>query len=209
MQIECTGRQTRISKKLRQMAETGSTRIGKILGKAARSHIVLSSEKHRHIAEVELKTRTSRLVALCESAIGMEVALREALSKAENQAVRYKAKRRTQKRQPKPEKALEQGLEPTKAAPAAGQLGLQNGSRITAEKPSRNHRRPPTAAGLHVLRSPTPIPLEPMTVAEAVKEAEFRDHDVFVFRDNEGNVNVLHRQQDGKMELIVAPLEQA
>lgn len=208
MQIECTGRQTQVSEKLRQMAETGSDRIGKILGGAARSHIVLRSEKHRNIAEVELKTRTSRLVALCESPLGMEVALREALSKAENQAVRYKAKRRTQKRQPKPEKALKLSSQPISTVPASGQLGQQNGSRVAVRKPSRS-RRPPTAAGLHVLRSSTPVAIEPMTVAEAVKEAEFRNHEVFVFRDNEGNVNVLHRQQDGKMELIVAPLEEA
>ena len=40
---------------------------------------------------------------------------------------------------------------------------------------------------------------------EAVKEAEFRDREVFVFRDLEGKVKVLHRKRDGKMELIEAP----
>ena len=40
---------------------------------------------------------------------------------------------------------------------------------------------------------------------EAVKEAEFRDREVFVFRDLEGRVKVLHRKRDGKMELIEAP----
>ena len=40
---------------------------------------------------------------------------------------------------------------------------------------------------------------------EAVKEAEFRDREVFVFRDPEGKVKVLHRKRDGKMELIEAP----
>jgi putative sigma-54 modulation protein len=38
-----------------------------------------------------------------------------------------------------------------------------------------------------------------------VKEAEFRDREVFVFRDPEGRVKVLHRKRDGRMELIEAP----
>jgi putative sigma-54 modulation protein len=37
-----------------------------------------------------------------------------------------------------------------------------------------------------------------------VKEAEFRDRDVFVFRTGAGAVNVLHRKRDGTMELIEA-----
>jgi putative sigma-54 modulation protein len=38
-----------------------------------------------------------------------------------------------------------------------------------------------------------------------VKEAHFKDRDVFVFRDLKGRVLVLHRTRDGKMELIEAP----
>jgi putative sigma-54 modulation protein len=38
-----------------------------------------------------------------------------------------------------------------------------------------------------------------------VKEAEFRDREVFVFRDHAGQVRVLHRKKDGKMELIEVP----
>ncbi|MGC2548351.1 MAG: sigma 54 modulation/S30EA ribosomal C-terminal domain-containing protein, partial [Silvibacterium sp.] len=57
----------------------------------------------------------------------------------------------------------------------------------------------------HVVRSTDSVALRPMTLEEAVKEAEFRDREVFVFRDNEGAVKVLHRKRDGKMELIEAP----
>ena len=42
-------------------------------------------------------------------------------------------------------------------------------------------------------------------VEEAVKECEFRDRDVFVFRDGKGKVKVLHRRKDGKIELIEVP----
>jgi putative sigma-54 modulation protein len=49
------------------------------------------------------------------------------------------------------------------------------------------------------------VAMRPMTLEEAVKEAHFRDRDVFVFRDNKGKVKVLHRTRDGKLELIEAP----
>ena len=57
----------------------------------------------------------------------------------------------------------------------------------------------------HIVRSSDSVAMRPMTIEEAVKEAEFRDRDVFVFRNNEGTVCVLHRKRDGKMELIEAP----
>ena len=44
-----------------------------------------------------------------------------------------------------------------------------------------------------------------MSLEEAVKEAEFRDREVFVFRDPSGQVKVLHRKRDGRMELIELP----
>ena len=57
----------------------------------------------------------------------------------------------------------------------------------------------------HIVSSTDSVSIRPMTLEEAVKEAEFRDKDVFVFRDSQGRVKVLHRKKDGKMELIEAP----
>ena len=57
----------------------------------------------------------------------------------------------------------------------------------------------------HVVRSIDGAALRPMSLEEAVKEAEFRDKDVFVFRDHKGQAMVLHRKRDGKMELIEVP----
>ena len=55
------------------------------------------------------------------------------------------------------------------------------------------------------MRSDDAVALRPMTLEEAIKEAHFRDRDVFVFRDKKGRVMVLHRTRDGKLELIEAP----
>jgi putative sigma-54 modulation protein len=57
----------------------------------------------------------------------------------------------------------------------------------------------------HIVKSDDSVALRPMTLEEAVKECEFRDREVFVFRDNQGRVKVLHRTKDGRIELIEAP----
>jgi putative sigma-54 modulation protein len=69
------------------------------------------------------------------------------------------------------------------------------------------HKFPATAKSTHVhlVRTDDAVALRPMTLEEAVKEAHFRDRDVFVFRDPKGKVMILHRTRDGKMELIEAP----
>lgn len=41
-----------------------------------------------------------------------------------------------------------------------------------------------------------------MTIEQAVKVAESRDHEVFVFRDLAGDVKVLHCAGDGIVRLI-------
>jgi putative sigma-54 modulation protein len=217
MPVECTGRQVVITPPLRSLAEEGVDRIARILGKISSAHVVLTAEKYRQIAEVTVKARACTLVALCESTISMETALREALIKTEHQATRHKDKQRSQKRQPKPEKQLVEpavarsgrgGAAESRDAKAAAPNGASNGKghappSIPVTVHSFPARVPITEP--HVVRSVDSVALRPMTLEEAVKEAEFRDRDVFVFRDNEGNVKVLHRKRDGKMELIEAP----
>ena len=217
MPIECTGRQVSITRPLRTLAEAGIERIATILGNITSAHIVLTAEKYRQIAEVTVKTRAHAIVALCESTISMEMALREALTKAETQATRYKDKQRSRKRQPKPEKLVEEpamvrsgrgGLTESKAVRASTVHGAtRSRSHTPPAIPVTVHSFPARVpiAEPHIVRSQDSVALRPMTLEEAVKEAEFRDRDVFVFRDNEGNVKILHRKRDGKMELIEAP----
>jgi putative sigma-54 modulation protein len=214
MPVECTGRQVAITQPLRTLAEEGIERIARILGKITSAHVVLTAEKYRQIAEVTIKTRNCTLVALCESSTSMESALRDALVKAETQATRHKDKQRTRKRQPKQEKRLEEtgvarsGRGSAAESKSANGNGTANGkSHAQPTIPVTVHSFPARVpiAEPHVVRSLDSVALRPMTLEEAVKEAEFRDRDVFVFRDNEGNVKVLHRKRDGKMELIEAP----
>jgi putative sigma-54 modulation protein len=52
MEIEYTGRQTTITKKLKTQAEAGLARIAKLVGRTASAHVFLTTEKYRRIAEV-------------------------------------------------------------------------------------------------------------------------------------------------------------
>ncbi len=47
--------------------------------------------------------------------------------------------------------------------------------------------------------------MRPMTIEEAVKDAEFRDRDLLIFRNSGGDMFVLHRRRDGQMELVEIP----
>ncbi|WP_446744249.1 ribosome hibernation-promoting factor, HPF/YfiA family [Silvibacterium acidisoli] len=224
MQVEYTGRQVIISAALRTQAEDGIDRIGKILGKATGAHVILSVEKYRNMAEVNIVTRFHDIVGASEST-SMETALREALDKAETQAIRCKKKIQSKKRQPKEEKlTAEPALErPRKAAPSlAADIEEPVVSKKTNGKTNGNgngngHAKPVIPVTVHSFPSKTAIPephvvrsidsvaMRPMSLEEAVKEAEFRDREVFVFRDKAGALKVLHRKRDGKMELIEVP----
>ncbi len=216
MDVECTGRQVTVTKALRALADEGLERIATILGKVASAKVILTAEKYRQIAEVTVKTRACSLVAVCESSVSMESALRDALAKTEAQALRHKNKLRTQKRQPKEEKMLEEPLlvrtHSNGASPNSGKAG--NGSPAKDRSARSKLPTPVTVHSFparipitepHIVRSAESVALRPMTLEEAVKEAEFRNREVFVFRDIQGNVKVLHRKRDGKMELIEAP----
>jgi len=91
MQTEYTGRQMNISQKLRTQATLGLERIERVVGRSASAHIILTTEKHRQMAEVTVNTRKCDIVGAAESTV-MEMALHEALDKAEKQALKHKEK---------------------------------------------------------------------------------------------------------------------
>ncbi len=218
MQAEYTGRQVTITPALRRLGDEGIERIARLLPKAAGAHIVLTSEKGRKTADVTVKMRAGKIVGFSES-YNIETALREALARAETQAIRNRKRIHAIKRQPKDEKlphdvlpvrarkasrTRAENLEPEEMAAAAATNGRRMAKAVVPVTVHTFPARSPVAEP-HVVRSADSVALRPMTIEEAVKEAEFRDRDVFVFRNHAGTVCVLHRKRDGKMELIEAP----
>ncbi len=105
MIIEYTGRQFVITEKYRVQAEAGLEAIEKIVngGEAVSAKVVLLVDKYRKVAEVTVTHHRQSMVARCESA-EMMTALRDALAKIEQQAVRQKQKTTTTKRHPRMER---------------------------------------------------------------------------------------------------------
>jgi putative sigma-54 modulation protein len=91
MIVEYTGRQTTVTAKLKSQAEIGLARIEKVANRPTSAHVILTEEKYRKIAEVNVKATGEDLVATCMADV-METALRDALLKAEKQAVKHKTK---------------------------------------------------------------------------------------------------------------------
>jgi putative sigma-54 modulation protein len=218
MLIEYTGRQMAVTVAHRRLGDEGIERILKLLPKVTGVHIVLTTEKYRKTADVTVKMRAGKIVGFAESN-NMESALRDALNRAETQAIRWRKRWTAIKRQPKEEK-LPHEVMPVRGrrtvrpradeeeAEGAVAAAKTNGKRsATTVLPVTVHTFPakPPIAEPHIVRSADSVALRPMTIEEAVKEAEFRDRDVFVFRNPAGTVCVLHRKRDGKMELIEAP----
>jgi putative sigma-54 modulation protein len=207
MDVEYTGRQTSITKKVKLQTEAGLERIAKIVGSSGNVHVILSTDKYRQIAEITVQTRQQKLVARCE-ATEMEVALHDALAKIEQQAIRHKKKSATIKRHPKSDVkgAVEEVSAPVRPKAVAVKVAAKTSvgrkavPMLVHSFPSQSPLSEP-----HVVRSVDGAALRPMSLEEAVKEAAFRDHDVFVFRDHSGQAMVLHRKRDGKMELIEVP----
>ena len=200
MNVEYTGRQYEITPITRKQVECGLEKIQKILG-TFETHVILSTEKHRHIAEITISVRNHAPIVGLSEAQEMNTAIGGALDKIERQAVKYKTRWKSKKRQArkKMELAGESQQEPTIAIAVNGDL--------TTAVPVKVHSFPSKVkvTETHVVKSSDSVSYKPLTIEEAVKEAEFRDREVFVFRDLEGHVKVLHRKRDGKMELIEAP----
>ncbi|MDE3199790.1 MAG: HPF/RaiA family ribosome-associated protein [Acidobacteriota bacterium] len=210
MDVEFTARQVHLSKALRTQAQEGMERIGRILGKAARASITLREQRHLKIAEITLKARTQTLVGEAK-AERFESALRQAIAHVELQAQRYRDRHAQRKRLPKEEKvfaAPPMGRPKTRAAEPTNAAASGNGARpVKAKTAIAVHSFPVRSAVVepHVVRSGESIALRPMTMEEAVKDAEFRDRDLLIFRNPEGELYVLHRRRDGQMELVEVP----
>jgi putative sigma-54 modulation protein len=117
MVIEYTGRQFAVTQKYRQQAETGMKAIEKVVDRAVSAKVILTVDKYRKIAEVTVTQRGRNMVAACESA-EMMTALRDALARIEQQAVRQKQKMTTSKRHPRSVATAENGLAAEAAAGA-------------------------------------------------------------------------------------------
>lgn len=197
MKVEYTGRHYEVTSANRKDVEAGLSKIRKILRDRFESKVILAVEKHRHKAEITINSPIGPLVGLAQAG-DMAVAIGEALEHLEKQALKNKTRIITRKRRNHKKWNGKADGEQLPRAEAA------------AESPPASivvHKFPAVARAteVHLVRSSEAVAIRPMTLEEAIKEAHFRDRDVFVFRDLAGRLMILHRTRDGRMELIEAP----
>jgi putative sigma-54 modulation protein len=197
MNVEYTGRHYKVTLPIRKAVETGLSKIHKILGDKFETKVILAAEKHRHKAEITINPPNGPIVGLAQ-ATDMAAAVNEALEHLQTQALKHKTKWLSKKRKALKKFNGEAAQESVEAA-----LGLSETAAVSVTV----HKFPAAArtTEVHLVPAKDSVALRPMTLEEAIKEAHFRDRDVFVFRDPKGKVMVLHRTREGKLELIEAP----
>jgi putative sigma-54 modulation protein len=202
MNVEYTGRHYEVTTAIRKEVETGLAKIRKILRDRFETKVILAVEKHRHKAEITISPRKGTLVGLAQ-AKDMSIAVGEALEHLEKQAMKYKARWETRKRTARKSEEVNKWNGHSEPAEVQTAVGPTEKTAV----PVMVHKFPAVAktTEVHLVRSEDAVSMRPLTLEEAIKEAHFRDRDVFVFRDPKGKVMVLHRKRDGKMELIEAP----
>ncbi len=197
MNVEYTARKYELTPTIRKEVETGLNKIRKILGDRFETKVILAVEKRRHKAEITIDPPNGPIVGMAQTT-DMASAVSEALDHLQKQALKHKTKWLSKKR-----KAVKKFDGQSPADNIEAVLGLAENTTFSVLV----HKFPAVArtTEVHLVHAKDSVALRPMTLEEAIKEAHFRDKDVFVFRDPKGKVMVLHRTRDGKMELIEVP----
>jgi putative sigma-54 modulation protein len=175
MKVEYTGRQIEITPAIRKFTEDHLKKIRKVLGEMIEVHVILTVEKYRHTAEINLKSRTFKINGI-EETHDMYSSINSVLEKIERQALKHKGKKIARKRKPVD--------------------SLTVASAYSVEESSGNVNSP------RVIKSKS-FAAKPMTVEEAVHEVSSSKNEFIVFRNAESEqVNVVYRRKDGNFGLI-------
>ena len=183
MQIHITGRQVAITPALRKYAEEKLKKVEKLLGGPIEVHVVLSVEKRRHHAEIQVKSRNALLSGKHETE-DLYASIGEVALKLERQALKHKEKLTNRKKRGAREVAASfPAIEPP-------------------DKPSR-----PAKAGA-APRAPRILPidryrLKPLSAEDAAMELDSTGGDLLVYRDDQTyRVNVVYRTRTGNFGLV-------
>jgi putative sigma-54 modulation protein len=94
MKVNYTGRHMELTEPLKQLTKERLDKMATYLDDIIDVHVILSVEKHRHEAEITLKTRASAFVASATTD-DMYLSITQAVDKLEVQAHKQQDKRNT------------------------------------------------------------------------------------------------------------------
>jgi len=182
MNVDITGRHVEITPELRAFTEDRLRKLERLLDGPLEVHVVLGIEKHRHRAEIQVKSRTALLSGEEETA-DLHASIREVAGKLERQALKHKEKITGRKRR-----------EGTRIPVVAAVIEAEAEAEAAAPETEPAARR--------VVRSQR-YQLKPLAVEDALITPEENDEEILVFRDAQSDrVNVIYRRRDGDIGLI-------
>jgi len=180
MNLEIVGRHVEITPAVRDFALDKLRKLEKLLDGPLEVHLVLLVEKHRQMAEIQVKSRTAVLSGAEETG-DLFASISEVVDKIERQALKQKEKITGRRRR-----------EGTRASDAAAALSSEV-EVLEEESPARPMRIIPSER----------YRLKPLSPEDAVMELEGTGEDILVFRDSESyRVNVVYRRRDGHFGLV-------
>lgn len=184
MKIDVTGRHIDVTPALREFAEDKLRKLERLLDGPLEAHVVLAIEKHRHMAEIKVKSKTGVFSGTQETD-DLYASIREVADKLERQALKHKEKMHHHKHRKGPR-------DPDTAAVIEA-----NASETTAAIEGAQPPAPPRI--VHEQRSR----VKPLSAEDAALELEASGDQVLVFRNSRTErLNVLYRRNDGDFCLV-------
>ena len=180
MKITYTGRNGEFPQEQQKKLDAKIAKIAKLLddrGGEKEAHIILTSERHLHNAEITINYYDHAMVGASSEADEF-TAICTAIDKLEKQILKHRAKWRAKRTN-----GLDKTAIPADASPNTGE---------ESTPPAR------------VFRIAAALDDKPMTIEEALLEID-QDRDYLVYRDAQSDrVAVLLRRRDGNFDLIEA-----
>lgn len=181
--MDIAGRHVEVTKALRQFAQTKLQKLEKLLDGPIEAHVVLGIEKHRHLCEIQVRSRTALLSGQAETE-DLYASIGDVADKLERQALKHKEKRKERKKRtarradaPARAPARAKAASPSRKAAASAVAAVESSPRIVRSSRYR---------------------LKPLTPEDALLELEASGEELLVFRDAETyRVNVVYRLADG------------
>ncbi len=176
MQITVTGRHFEVTDALRQHIDGKIKKIERFLDGITDVHVVLSVEKHRHSAEINMSQANGNILRSLEETHDMYESVDAVIDKIEKQARKLNNKRETSRKGRKSTKDLEV-LVDDDDVPDAG----VNPKVIRTQK----------------------FAVKPMPVDEAAMQLGMSSEDFLVFLNSEiDQISVMYKRKDGNYGLI-------
>jgi putative sigma-54 modulation protein len=181
MSVDFTGRHIEVTPALRSFTLEKLEKLNKYLDDIIETHVILSVEKHRHIAEIIVHSRTTTVSGSSETS-DMYSAIGLVAEKLERQAKKHKEKVKRRNNR-KGTASIRTSLPPAPPAePRSTSGGLVEEARIIQTNRYR---------------------VKPMTPEEAVLEVTSSRNEFVVFRNSQSQkISVLYRRPDGNYGLI-------